>query len=134
MSIFSTAGLARISAQRPWRVVGLWLVILVLAIVSTASSLNDVLTTESDFLNKPESVRGFDLLEKRLNFDNPLTETVIVTSTNATVDDAAFQQVVEVHVPELVNLVPAMPRRDECQLHDKHLGLEHRGAGVEPAG
>src|SRR5215211_1834438 len=94
MSLFSTAGLARLSAKRPWTTVGVWLVILVLAIVSTASSLGDALTTEANFLNKPESVRGLDLLEDRLGFDDPLTETVIITSDGKTVDDPAFQQVV----------------------------------------
>src|SRR5262245_37792170 len=94
MSVFSTAGLARLSARYPWRVVGIWLVVLALAIVSTASSLSDALTTEAKFLNKPESVRGFDLLKERLGFDDPLTETFILTSNDKTVDDPAFQQVV----------------------------------------
>jgi RND superfamily putative drug exporter len=94
MSVFSTAGLARISARRPWSIVGIWLVILILAIVSTATNLSDALTTEANFLNKPESVRGFDLLEEKLGFDDPLNETVIVTSADKTVDDPAFQQVV----------------------------------------
>lgn len=94
MSGLSTAGLARLSARRPWFVVGIWLVILVLAIVSTASSLSDALTTEAKFLNNPESVRGFDLLKARMGIDNPLAETVIVTSRSKTIDDSAFQKVV----------------------------------------
>src|SRR5262249_4613559 len=69
-------------------------VILVLAIVSTASGLSDALTTDSNFLNNPESVRGFDRLKQGFGFKDPLTETVIVTSTDKTVDDPAFQQVV----------------------------------------
>jgi RND superfamily putative drug exporter len=94
LSVLSTAGLARLSARRPWSVVGVWLVILLLAIFSTATSLSDALTTDSNFLNNPESVRGFDRLKEGFGQKDPLTETVIVTSTDKTVDDPAFQQVV----------------------------------------
>ena len=93
---FSTAGLARISARRPWVVVAAWIVLLVLAGVA-ASGLGDAFTTEGDFTNRPESVRADDLLEQRLRGgqDEPVTETVIVHSDTATADDPAFRQVVE---------------------------------------
>jgi RND superfamily putative drug exporter len=93
-SFFSTSGLARASARHPWRVLGMWLVLIVFAGIA-ASSLGDVLTTDSDFLNEPESVKGENLLEERLRGEEPVTETVIVRSQDATVDDAAFRSVVE---------------------------------------
>ena len=43
-----------------------------------------------------------------------------------------LQKVVEVHVPELVDLVLAMAGGDEGHLHDQHLGLVHGLAGVQP--
>ena len=60
--MFSTAGLARVSARRPWFVVAVWVVLLVLAGVA-ATGLGDAFTTEADFTNQPESVRADDLLE-----------------------------------------------------------------------
>jgi putative drug exporter of the RND superfamily len=92
----STARLARLSALHPWRVLGIWLLVLVAAI-GLASGIGDVLTTESNLTSNPESVIADDLLQTRLrdNHDEPLAETVIVTSTQFTVADARFQQVVE---------------------------------------
>jgi putative drug exporter of the RND superfamily len=93
--MFSTAGLARLSARRPWRIIALWCLLLVLAFVA-AGGLGDALTSEGDFTNRPESVRGADLLKERLRggADDPVTETVIVSSETATVDSAQFEQVV----------------------------------------
>ena len=102
-SVFSTAGLARISARRPWRVIAVWLVVMVLAGYS-AMSLGDVLTTESTFTNNPESLQGDKLLEARMRDggERPVTETVIVTAESATVDDPAFQAVVDATTTDLL--------------------------------
>ena len=93
--MLSTAGIARVSARHPWRVVATWVVILILAIVA-ASGLGDALTTDGNFTNRPESVQADELLKERLRAgqDQPVTETVIVHSDRLTVDDPAFQQVV----------------------------------------
>jgi putative drug exporter of the RND superfamily len=95
-SFFSTAGLARVSARRPWYVLAMWLVLLVLAGVA-ATGLGDAFKSESEFTNQPESVRADDLLLERLRVgqDQPVTENVIVHSETAAVDDAVFRQVVE---------------------------------------
>ena len=98
----STARLARFSARRPWLVLAAWLVLLVLAGVA-ATGLGDAFTTEGDFTGRPESVRADDMLEQRLRGgeDQPVTETVIVHSDTATVDESAFQQTVERTAAEL---------------------------------
>jgi RND superfamily putative drug exporter len=96
----STAGLARASARRPWPVLGFWVLLLVLAGVAQ-SSLSNPLTGEDSFATKPESVRGADLLEDRLRGPEPLTETVIVRSETATVDEPGFRAVVERTTAEL---------------------------------
>src|SRR5215212_6953385 len=89
----STDGLAEASARRPWVVVGIWIALLVAAgIISATVSLST--TTELALLNKPESERAYDLLEERLRGPRPATETVIVRSETATVDDPAFQAAV----------------------------------------
>jgi RND superfamily putative drug exporter len=99
----STATLARLSALHPWRVLGIWLLLLVVAI-GLASGLGDVLTTESNLTSNPESMVADDLLQTRLldNHDEPLAETVVVTSTQLTTTDARFQQVVEQTTADLV--------------------------------
>ena len=60
-SFFSTSGLARASARRPWLVVAGWVLALVLA-VGAMGILGDATTTEVTFLDNPESMRGNDLL------------------------------------------------------------------------
>jgi putative drug exporter of the RND superfamily len=95
MSLLSTSGLASASARRPWLVIASWLVVFALAIVSIVTGLSDALTTEANFLNKPESVKGFDLLDDRMNFKDPVSETVVFHSDSLTVDDPAFQNVVQ---------------------------------------
>jgi RND superfamily putative drug exporter len=94
--LFSTAGLARISARRPWIVVSAWVVLLVLAGVAS-TGLGDAFSTEGNFTGKPESVRADDLLAQRLRGGqgDPLTETILIRSETLTVDDAAFRAVVE---------------------------------------
>jgi RND superfamily putative drug exporter len=91
---FSTAGLARISALHPWRVLGCWVVALAAAAFA-AQGLGDALTTEVTFTNRPESVVGDELLADRLRPFEPVTETIVIRSESATVDDAAFREVVE---------------------------------------
>src|SRR5262245_14260156 len=95
MSLMSTAGLASASARRPWVVVATWLVVFALAIVSIVTGLSGALTTESNFLNKPESVKGYDLLKDRMGLKDPVAETIVFHSDSLTVDDPQFQQVVE---------------------------------------
>jgi len=93
MQLLSTGGLARASARHPWRVIVMWIVIL-FAGGYFASTIGDVTTTESNFINKPESVKGTDLMKERLGRDDQLSETIVVTSETLTVDDADFQDVV----------------------------------------
>ncbi len=94
MSFLSPARLARASARHPWRVLGAWLVVLVLAVMS-ASSLGDALTTTSNFSGKPDSAVGEQLLKDRMRGEKPATETIIVRSETLTVDDPGFKAIVE---------------------------------------
>lgn len=102
----STGGLARASARRPWTVLALWLVVLLLAGLLAATALDSALTNEASFTNSPESQRAEELLEERLRGPQPVNEIVIVRSPDRTVDDPAFRQFVEGLFQRLTALGP----------------------------
>ena len=92
----STEALARAAARRPWTTIGIWLSVLVAAIMLTGTLLGDALTTEDSFTNNPESQQADNLLHERLGeSNNTIDEMVIVRSTTLTVDDPAYQSYVE---------------------------------------
>jgi len=103
-SHLSTAGIARLSARHPWRVLGFWFALLIIAAL-LAPTLGDALTTESTFTSRPESIKADELLESRLRGERPMTETIVIRSETATVDDPAFRTTVDGVVAQLV----AMP-------------------------
>jgi RND superfamily putative drug exporter len=87
--------LARVSALHPWRAVAAWVLVLVAAVAVQAIAPLDS-TTEVTLLNDPDSNRGWDLLEEHgIRQERSGTETVIVRSETATIDDPAFQQTVQ---------------------------------------
>ncbi len=90
----STSGLAVLSARHPWRVLGIWLVIILLALVA-ASGLSDSLSTTSEFTGQPESAVGEQLLTDRLPAGNPISETIVIRSETIAVSDPAFKTVVD---------------------------------------
>lgn len=88
----STRSIARTSARYPQPVIAFWLLALVLAAIA-ATHLQ--LDTTASFTNKPESVRGRELLLQGFHSDNPAIETLIVRSDTSTVDDPVFQATVQ---------------------------------------
>jgi RND superfamily putative drug exporter len=87
---FSTEALAEASARRPWRVIGLWLAVLVGSFVVIGTLLSGALTTEVRLTNNPESQRADTLLKQWRGPDHD-QEIVIVQSQDLTVDDPVFQ-------------------------------------------
>ena len=92
-SIGITERLARVSAGRPWSVVGIWIVGLVV-MAAAATQVGDALTTEFSILNNPDSAVGADLLEERLRGEEHALEFIIVQSEGLTVEDVAYQELV----------------------------------------
>jgi RND superfamily putative drug exporter len=88
-----TEKLARGSARRPWLIVALWVALFFVG-GFFASGVDDALTSEISFTNQPESVKAENLLEERLRGPEMATETVIIESTDSTVDDPAFESFV----------------------------------------
>ncbi len=102
----STESLARASSRRPWITIGIWVVLLAVAMVLNATLLGSATTTEFRFTNGVDSQRALDLLETRLRGPRPMTEMVIIQSDSMTVDDPAFQAKTESVFSTILGLGP----------------------------
>jgi RND superfamily putative drug exporter len=89
--------LAKASSRHPWRVVIAWVVLIGAAGAAAFTLLGGVLNNDIEFTSRPESVRAQDVIDKRFESKTAGVETeyVIVSSTHASVDDAAFQNYVK---------------------------------------
>ncbi len=90
-----TRKLARMSARRPWVVIGVWVLVVAAALGLVQALLPSATTTELSLGSNYESEQAAALLEERLRGPTPLNELVLVQSTSATVDDPRFQAKVE---------------------------------------
>lgn len=88
----STQILAAASVRHPWRTIGAWIVVSVLAIAAIAVGLGS-LTTEGAPTNKPESERALAAQFQAFppNPDETVTDIVVVRSDRYTVDAPQFQ-------------------------------------------
>jgi uncharacterized membrane protein YdfJ with MMPL/SSD domain len=96
----STESLARASARHPWRVLGVWGVVLLLSLVAIGTLLGSALTTEGDVTAPTESKRAAELLAERLPLteagrNEEVTELAVVRSADLNADDPAFRAEVE---------------------------------------
>jgi putative drug exporter of the RND superfamily len=86
----SLEGVARVSARRRWTTLGLWLVAIAVAGWLSSQFLSDALTTDANFTNNPEAKRAAQLVEDRFG-EEGITEVFILSSNDATVQDASFK-------------------------------------------
>ena len=104
---FGTGSIARASSRHPWRTVGVWLAVLVLAGVSAGSLLGESLTTDFDFTTTPEAKRALELLEERRLERDIVTETwVIAGEQEGTASDPEFSRRVNGVLDDLEALGP----------------------------
>ena len=84
----STQTLAAASARRPWRTIGAWIVVSILAVAAIAFGLGN-LTTDGEPTNNPESERALAAQFQAFppNPDETVTDIVVVRSEEYTVDD-----------------------------------------------
>ena len=94
-SRLSTQSLARSSARRPWTVIGIWLIVLVVFVALVGTLLSDALTFEFKLTNDADSVKAERLIEDRLSGPKKSHEVIIIRSDSLTVDDEDFRQIVE---------------------------------------
>jgi len=91
-----TERLARTSATHPWRFIGVWAALVVLAVLAIGSFMGSSLTQDMKFrAAKPDSLVGQELLENRMTGPHKTTDFVIVRSAALTVDDPAFKAYVD---------------------------------------
>ena len=106
-----TERLARSSALHPWRTIGIWTALIVLAVVAVGTLLGSGLTSDIKFrADKPDSLVGQELLEQRLTGPRQITDFVIVRSATATVDDPAFKAYVDDLTRRITGLGPSVVR------------------------
>jgi uncharacterized membrane protein YdfJ with MMPL/SSD domain len=102
----STTSLATASASHPWRVVGAWVAVAVLALVTIVTLLGGSLTTEGNPTNNPESERAEDARLAAFPADAQTSDIVVVSSEEHTVDSPQFKAYVRDFVadPEIMAL------------------------------
>ena len=99
MSKISTEYLAHVSALHPWRVIGIWLAVFVVAFGilggAVGGGFSDALTPEFNQTNNAGSVKAQNLIDQKLTGQETVPESILVRSQTLTVDDAEFQTAVE---------------------------------------
>lgn len=86
--------LARASSRHPWRVIVVWVLVVVAMGVASSAFLKSALTNDIAFTNHPESVRAQTAIEDRVTGKQRDTEFLIVKNPDLSVDDPAFEQYV----------------------------------------
>jgi RND superfamily putative drug exporter len=116
MKNLNTGTLARWAGSRPWTMIGIWVILLVVAFGMISTLLGDALTTDDEILNDPESKQANTLLEQRLAGSagsGGSDELIIVRSTTLTVDAPAYQSQVETLYADLIALGNGVVERGE---------------------
>jgi RND superfamily putative drug exporter len=90
-----TERVARACARRPWRVLGGWVLAVVLSVVLIASFLGDALTNQAEVATQTDSKRADELLAEQIGGGSEPTDVVVVRSGMLTADDPAFQDQVQ---------------------------------------
>ena len=108
----SPGHVSRSCARRPWTVIGLWLLVLLVALFLRASFFEDGVTSEFILTNNPESQVGDELLEERLRGPRGSNEIVIFQSETFTVDAPEYAAAVEPLYQDLIALEPDIIRQD----------------------
>jgi RND superfamily putative drug exporter len=92
-SRFSIEGLASVSARHPWRVISVWLLILVIGGGYAALGIGDVLSNEMTITGDVETILGAEKLRGSALADEAnAAETIVIRSLDgSTVDDELFE-------------------------------------------
>src|SRR5688572_114867 len=118
----STQTIAAASARHPWRTVGAWIAIVVLAVFAIVTLLGGSLTTEGAPTNNPESERADEALFRALPPDprTAVSDIVVIRSSEHTVESPAFEEYVRDFVAD--HEISALGRA-RTYLDDANAGL-----------
>jgi RND superfamily putative drug exporter len=97
---FGTEALARSSATRPWRTIGVWAILLITAGILSSQLLGSALTTSVNFTDNPESAQAQELIDE-IRGEPVDTEFVVVTNSELTATDSGFATTVATIQAEL---------------------------------
>src|SRR5215218_467151 len=86
-----TERLARACARRPWRVLGGWVLAVVVSLVLIGSFLGEALTSTAEVTAQTDAKRADQLLAQRRGSGPAPSEVVVVRSQALTAEDPAFQ-------------------------------------------
>jgi uncharacterized membrane protein YdfJ with MMPL/SSD domain len=88
--------LTTMCARHPWRTIGAWVVLVLVAVVAIGALLGGALTTEGNPTNNPQSERADDALSAAFppTTGAAITDIVVVRSSRYTVDAPQFQSLV----------------------------------------
>ncbi|HEY7177651.1 MAG TPA: MMPL family transporter [Gaiella sp.] len=126
-----TGRLARASSRHPWRTLALWGATIVLALGAIGASLGDVLTTDAEMTNDPESYRGYDFLAEHFPAGNDyVNELVVVRSPLHRVGDRAFRAKVESLVRAIEGTGVVQPVRTFYSTGERRLVAPDRRATI----
>lgn len=95
-----TGRLASAAARHPWRVLGLW-VVLVVAAYLAAGTMN---LAASPGTAGTEATRASDLIDQRLRQETPPEEFIVVESPGATANEDAYTSFIDALVSDLRSL------------------------------
>jgi RND superfamily putative drug exporter len=87
----SPQSVARYCALHPWRTIGLWALLVVLAFGLIGVLLPRALTAQYTFFNNPPSQVGANLLASRMGMPQKADEVVVVSSQSQTAASPAFR-------------------------------------------
>ena len=100
-----TERLARSSASHPWRTIGIWAAVIVVAVLGMSRLPGSGLTSESKQRGgQPDSTIGLELVQDRMTGPQKMSEFVIVRSAAYTAGDAAYEAYVSELAGEIAGL------------------------------
>ena len=101
----STESIALACARHPWRTIGAWIVLVVVSFVVIATLFGD-LTTEGEVTSATDSKRVDELRFERFtptaeDFQQQVSEVVVISLEEGTLDDPAVEERVQALADEL---------------------------------
>ena len=80
MKKFSIEYLTQISAQNPWKAVGVWLLVVVFSVYMIVGYLGSALTNKYTFTKDLESKEAQKVLEEKMGVKAETAETIVIES------------------------------------------------------